>query len=149
MDWQSAVTAGLAGGLAMELSAVALRLLGFGRHSMVSYEGCMLTGRVSGAAGYLAGMVMHLALSALIALVYAWSFEALWGGAGWLPGLATAVPHWAAGGLVVPLFDRASGCVRLGAVEPLGPFAAGSRRAFFAFLVGHMVYGGTVGALYK
>ena len=69
-------------------------------------------------------------------------------GAGWLRGLATALPHWAAGGLVVPLFDRASGCVRRGAVEALRPFATGSRKGFFVFLVGHLVYGATVGALY-
>ena len=45
INWSSAILAGVAGGLAMELSAVLIRLLGFGRHSMVSYEGCMLTGR--------------------------------------------------------------------------------------------------------
>ena len=148
MDWQGAVLAGLAGGLAMEVSAVLIRLLGFGRHSMVSYEGCMLTGRVSGPGSYAAGMVMHLALSVSIALIYAWAFESIWGGASWLRGAATALPHWVAGGLVVPLFDRASGCVGRGVVERLGPFATGSGAAFFAFLVGHLVYGATVGALY-
>ena len=132
----------------MDLSAVLIRLLGFGRNSMVSYEGCMLTGRLSGAGSYLAGMAMHLALSVLIAFIYAWWFEAAWGGAGWLRGLATALPHWAAGGLVVPLFDRASGCVGRGVVEALRPFATGSRNAFFAFLAGHLAYGITVGALY-
>jgi hypothetical protein len=132
----------------MELSAVLIRLLGFGRHSMVSYEGCMLTGRVSGPGSYSAGMAMHLVLSVLIACAYAWSFEAVWGASGWMRGLATALPHWAAGGLVVPLFDRASNCVRRGAVAALRPFAAGSREGFFAFLVGHLVYGTTVGALY-
>ena len=45
IDWSGAIIAGLVGGLAMELSAVLIRLLDFGRHSMVSYEGCMLTGR--------------------------------------------------------------------------------------------------------
>jgi hypothetical protein len=149
IDWSSAIPAGVAGGIAMELSAVLFRLLGFGRHSMVSYEGCMLTGRESGAGSYLAGMVMHLTLSVLIALAYAWSFAAVWGRADWLHGLATAVPHWVAGGLAAPLFDRASGCVRRGTVEPLRPFATGSRRAFFAFLIGHLVYGTTVGALYS
>ena len=149
IDWSSAILAGLAGGLAMELSAVLVRLLGFGRHSMVSYEGCMITGRESGVWSYFVGMAMHLALSLLIALAYACSFEAVWGGAGWLRGLATAVPHWLAAGLVVPLMDRASGCVRRGTVEALGPFAGGSRRAFFAFLVGHLVYGSTVGSFYN
>jgi hypothetical protein len=149
IDWSGAILAGVAGGLAMELSAVLVRLLGFGRHSMVSYEGCMLTGRESGVGSYLAGMAMHLSLSVLIALAYAWSFEAVWGAAGWLRGLATAMAHWLAAGLVVPLMDRASGCVRRGAVEALGPFATGSRRAFLAFLAGHLVYGSTVGSFYN
>ena len=149
IDWTNAIVAGLAGGTAMELSAVLIRLLGFGRHGMVSYEGCMLTGRVSGPRSYLAGMAMHLVLSALIACAYAWSFEAVWGASDWMWGLATALPHWAAAGLVVPLFDRASGCVRNGDVEALGMFAGGSRSAFVAFLAGHLVYGATVGALYR
>ena len=148
IDWAGALTGGVVGGLAMELSAVLVRLLGLGRHSMVSYEGCMLTGRLSGAASYLAGLVMHLALSVLIALAYAWGFEAFWGGAGWARGLALAAPHWLAGGLVVPLFDRLSGCVRRGTVKPLGAFAAGSGRGFVAFLAGHLVYGATVGWWY-
>jgi|GEM_PF-1290067 len=148
IDWSCAAAAGAAGGLAMEASALLLGALGLGRHGMVGYEGCMLTGRVSGAGSYLAGMAMHLALSVLIAFAYAWSFESVWGGAGWERGLATALPHWAAGGVVVPLFDRASGCVRRGAVPALGPFASGSRSAFLIFLVGHLAYGATVGALY-
>ena len=148
IDWSSAILAGVAGGLAMEASAILLRLLGFGHHSMDSYEGCMLTGRESGAGSYLAGMAMHLALSVLIAFAYAWSFETFWGGSGWLRGLMIAVPHWLAGGLVVPLFDRASGCVRRGTVEALGPFASGNHRAFSAFLIGHLVYGATVGVVY-
>ena len=148
IDWSGAVWAGIWGGLAMEASAVLLRLLGFGKNSMVSYEGCMLTGRESGAGSYIAGMLMHLALSMLIAFAYAWSFETFRGGGGWSRGLMVAVPHWVAGGLVVPLFDRASGCVRRGAVEALGPFASGNLKAFSAFLIGHLVYGATVGGVY-
>ena len=149
IDWTGAVWAGLWGGLAMEASAVLLRLLGFGRHSMVRFEGCMLTGRETGAGSYAAGMVMHLALSVLIALAYAWSFEFVWGRADWVTGIATAVPHWIAGGLVVPLFDRLSDCVRRGAVRPLKAFAGGSRNAFLTFLIGHLTYGATVGAIYN
>ncbi|HEX8148261.1 MAG TPA: hypothetical protein VF591_13865 [Pyrinomonadaceae bacterium] len=148
IDWSNAIVAGVAGGLAMELSAVLVGLSGFGRHSMVSYEGCMLTGRVSGVGSYLAGMLMHLALSVLIAFAYAWSFETFWGGGGWSKGLLIAVPHWLAGGLIVPLFDRLSGCVARGATQPLGPFASNSRNAFFTFLIGHLAYGITVGVVY-
>ena len=147
IDWSGAVWAGVWGGLAMEASAVLIRLLGFGHHSMVSYEGCMLTGRESGAGSYLAGIIMHLALSVLIAFAYTWSFETFWGG-GWSRGLTLALPHGFAGGLVVPVFDRLSDCVRRGATRPLKPFASGSRNAFFTFLIGHLSYGATVGAVY-
>ena len=148
IDWSAAFWAGVAGGLAMELSAASSRLAGFGRMSMVSYEGCMLTGKSSGAGSYLAGMAMHLALSVLIAFAYAWAFEAIWAEAAWLYGLALAVPHWVIGGLIVPLFDRLSGCVRRGVVKPLKPFASGERSAAFVFLVGHLTYGAAVGLLY-
>lgn len=60
IDWSSAILARVGGGLMMELSAVLVRLLGFGRHSMVSYEGCMLTGQEAGALSYMAGLLMHL-----------------------------------------------------------------------------------------
>ena len=149
INWSDAVIAGLAGGLAMELSALLLRLMGFGRHSMVSYEGCMLTGRESGGGSYMAGMIAHLALSVLIALAYAWAFESVWRASGWWRGMANGLPHWLIGGLVVPLLDRTSGCVKRGMVEALGPFANASRRAFLAFLIGHLAYGATVGFMYS
>ena len=149
INWSSAIWAGVAGGLAMEISAVLIHLLRFGRHSMVSYEGCMLTGRESGAASYLAGMLMHLILSMMIAFAYAWSFELIWREAGLLRGLAVAVPHWFAGGLVVPVMDRLSVCVQRGQVRALGPLATGSRSGFVTFLLGHLVYGATVGGLYS
>ena len=149
IDWSSAIMAGSCGGLAMEFSAAVIRLLGFGCHSMVGYEGCMLTGSESGVRSYLAGMVMHLALSVLIVFAYAWSFEIFWDGGGWLRGLIIAVPHWFAGGLVVPLFDRINGCVARGMIQPLKPFASGSRNAFFTFLIGHLTYGATVGLVYS
>jgi hypothetical protein len=93
LNWSNALLAGVVGSLLMELSALLIRLLGFGRHSMVSYVGCMLTGRQSGTASYMAGMITHLKLSALIAFAYAWAFEAVWHQSDWLRGLATALPH--------------------------------------------------------
>ena len=148
INWSNAIMVGVVGGLMMEVSVVLLRLLGFGRHSMVSYEGCMLTGRESGAGSYIAGMVMHLVLSVLIVFAYTWSFETFWGSGGWSRGLLIAVPHWFVGGLVVPVFDILNGCVRRGTIQPLKPFASGSRNAFFTFLIGHLTYRATVGAMY-
>jgi hypothetical protein len=61
IDWSGAIFAGVAGGLATELSAALLRLLGFGRHSMVSYEGCMLIKELNGMKR-LAAALRHSAL---------------------------------------------------------------------------------------
>ena len=145
MDWSNTIWAGIAGGIAMELSAVLLNLLGFKRASMVGYEGCMITGKTSGVASYLAGLAMHLMLSVLIAFAYVWGFQIVGVKAGWLYGLILAIPHWAIGGLVVPLMDKISGCVKSGTVEPLKIFASGNLTFFMTFLVGHITYGAVVG----
>jgi hypothetical protein len=145
MDWLSVILAGVGGGVAMELSAVLLNLVGFKCASMVSYEGCMITGKTSGITSYLAGLTMHLILSVLIAFVYAWAFQMIWGAAYWLYGSILAVPHWIIGGLVVPLMDKFSSCVKNGTVEPLKLFASGNLTFFITFLIGHLVYGAVVG----
>ena len=147
MDWTTVLAAGIVGGAAMEVSAVLLSLTGLKRSSMVAYEGCMLTGRPSGAGSYIAGLVMHLGLSILIAFIYAWAFQSVWGRSSWIIGLLTALPHWLIGGLVVPLFDRFSQCVKRGIVQPLGIFAASTWTSFFTFLIGHLAYGATIGMI--
>jgi hypothetical protein len=145
IDWANTIWAGIAGGITMELSAILLHLLGLKRASMVNYEGCMITGKNSGAGSYLAGMMMHLILSLLIAFAYAWGFQIIGVKPSWFYGLILAVPHWAIGGLVVPLMDKISGCVKNGTVEPLKLFASGNFTFFITFLIGHLAYGGTVG----
>ena len=129
----------------MEFSAVLLHLFGFKRASMVSYEGCMITGKASGVGSYLAGLAMHLILSVLIAFAYAWGFQIIGIKASWFYSLILAIPHWAIGGLVVPLMDKVSGCVKNGTVEPLKLFASGNLTFFITFLIGHLIYGVTLG----
>ena len=129
----------------MEISAILLHLAGLKRASMVGYEGCMITGKTSGVGSYLAGLAMHLILSILIAFAYAWGFQIIGVKASWFYGLILAIPHWAIGGLVAPLFDKVSGCVKSGKVEPLKLFASGNLTFFITFLIGHLIYGLTVG----
>jgi hypothetical protein len=147
MNWSDTFLAGLGGGIAMELSAVLLNLLGLKRASMVSYEGCMITGKTSGAVSYMAGMTMHLIISVLIAFVYAWGYQTMGIKPSWFYGLILAVPHWMIGGLVVPLMDKISRCVKNGSVEPLKMFASGNFTFFITFLIGHLIYGAVVGWL--
>ena len=62
------IMAGIAAGLARELSALLLQLAGLRHASIVSYEGCMITNRTSGDVSYIAGMTMNMILSVSIAL---------------------------------------------------------------------------------
>ncbi len=149
IDWVNALWAGIAGGAGMEVFALAVYLAANSRMSMVRYWGCMLTGKNSGAATYLAGWMIHLVLSVLIGFAYAWAFEAIWQKAGWQYGLLLAAAHWAIGGLVFPVMDRFSVCVRRGIIPPLKLYATGDRSSFLIFLVGHLIYGAVIGLWYS
>ena len=139
INWSRAVWSGAAGGVGKEVVALVVYLTGHGRMSMVRYWGCMLTGSKSGAASYLAGWVIHLALSVLIGFAYAWAFEAIWNGAGWRYGLLFGAAHWVVGGMTLPFMDRLSGCVKQGVVQPLKLCASGDRSSFLIFLFGHLI----------
>ena len=84
IDWWNAIWAGLVAGIVMGMWAMMMHMVGASRMSMTSYEGCMITGDTSGTSTFMAGMGMHLVLSVVIAIVYAWAFAAIWGNATWL-----------------------------------------------------------------
>ena len=109
--------------------------------------GTMLLGE--GAAAWLLGLGMHLVLSGLIALAYAWGFETVTGRASAALGAAFGVLHIAVAG------------VAMGAVVPLvhrwvpeqtpGPgyfLTNHGALGAAAFVVLHLVFGAVVGALY-
>ncbi len=149
MDWLSAFWAGLAGGVVMGIWAMMMNMVGFSQMSMANYEGCMITGNTEGTGTFAAGMVMHLVLSVLIAFVYAFAFETIWGNATWLSGLVFGAVHWIIAGLVLPMMDSMSTCVKRNAMTPLRMFASGyGSDAVITFLVGHLLYGAVVGWLY-
>jgi hypothetical protein len=149
IDWGSAFWIGVLGGVAMSLMMAMARAMGLVNASIERYEGCMLTGRNTGAGPWTAGLVMHLVLSGLIGLVYAWGFAQFWGEATWSLGLLAGAIHWLIAGLVVPMMDGMNRCVRDGKVEGFGAF--GARRGgmmVVGFLVDHLLYGLVVGWLY-
>lgn len=149
IDWMNAIGAGIVGGLVMTAMMTLARTMGMIDANMTNYQGCVLTRRSEGARTTIAGLSMHLMFSALIAIVYAWAFAALWGRAGWLSGLAIAVVHWLVAGLALPAMDRMNHCVGEGTIRGFGPYGRNyGAMMVVGFMMGHLLYGAIVGWLY-
>lgn len=142
--------AGIAGAVVMAAMMTVARKMGLSVANMPKYQGCMITRKSEGATPVVAGMVMHLVISALIAVLYAWAFEAVWGEATWYWGLVNAVVHWLIAGFVVPMMDRMNPCVKDGRIKGFGLFGKNySGIMVVGFLMGHLVFGAIVGWFYE
>lgn len=150
IDWSNALWAGAVGGIVMSAMMTLARMMGLVDANMSRYQGCMITKSDRGAGTTIAGLVMHLMISALIAVLYAWVFAAVWGLADWLLGLMVAMVHWLIAGMVLPMMDRMNPCVKDGRIRPFGAYGKkyGMMMAV-GFLMGHLIYGAVVGWLYS
>jgi hypothetical protein len=149
IDWWSAIGIGIIGGIAMSLMMAMARGMGLIGASIERYEGCMLTGKDEGAGSWTAGFLMHLTMSAIIGIIYAWAFAQFWGRSTWSLGLLGGLIHWSVAGMVLPMMDAMNRCVRTGQIEGWGAF--GSKRGAMmvgGFLMDHLLYGLIVGWLY-
>jgi hypothetical protein len=150
IDWSLALWAGVVGGVAMTVMMTLARMMGMVDVNMAMYQGCMITKKDHGAGTWIAGFLMHLMISALIALAYAWAFEAIWGEAGWLYGMINAVVHWLIGGMVLPMFDSMNPCVGDGRMKGFGAYGkAHGAMMVVGFFMGHLLYGAIVGWIYR
>lgn len=133
----------------MSLMMAMARALGLVDASIERYEGCLLTGKDGGGGSVFAGLVMHLVISALVGIVYAWIFAQFWGEATWSLGLLVGLFHWLVGGILLPVMDGMNRCVRDGRLKRFGAFGSGRGGMMIAgFLMGHLLYGLVVGWLY-
>ena len=144
MKTGKAIIAGLVGGIAMTVLGWLVRLVGLDMNAEM-----MLGTMVSspGATAWAIGFVMHLMLSALIALAYAWGFERIHrAGAG--AGLGFAVIHIAIAGLVMAMIPAMHPMIPEQMPAP-GAFMANMGATFVAlFVLEHLLYGAIVGATY-
>jgi hypothetical protein len=142
------VVIGILSGIVMGLLLWALRAINFTRMNLINYEGSLITGRSHGASTFIAGILVHLIASAIIAFFYAWAFRTIFGHAGWKEGLIISIPLWIVAGLASPIFDRFNSAVHKGKIGALGFFASKYQLpGVIAFLAGHLLYGMTVGVL--
>jgi hypothetical protein len=141
-----AIIAGLVGGAAMTGLAWLVRLTGLQMNAEM-----MLGSMVSSSPGlttWLIGFVVHLMISALIALPYAWGFERVAHRAGAVVGLGFAVIHVVIAGIVMAMIPAIHPMIPEQMPAP-GAFMANMGGTFVAlFVLEHLVYGAIVGAMY-
>jgi hypothetical protein len=141
-----ALVAGLVGGVAMTVLAWLVRRLGLDMNAEM-----MLGSMVSsspGLATWLIGFVMHLVISALIALIYAWGFERVTHRAGAVVGLGFAVIHVVIAGIVMAMIPAIHPMIPERMPAP-GAFLSNMGGTFVAlFVLEHLLYGAIVGAMY-
>lgn len=149
IDWLQAMTAGVIGALALALMTDTSRWLGLIDANLTRYQGCILIGRCEGARAVVAGLSMHLAMGAVLAIGYAVLFALVWERATWWNGAMIGAVHGIAAGAGFPLLDRINPCVRDGRVRGFGPFGIGyGPMMTLGLLAGHLVFGAVVGWLY-
>ncbi|MGQ0714773.1 MAG: hypothetical protein ACT4PJ_13740 [Gemmatimonadaceae bacterium] len=145
MNVGRAMLAGTVAGAAMTVFRWLARRFGFEMNTEMML-GTMLT--TPGATAWLIGFGMHLVLSALIALGYAWGFEHLTHRAGIRAGLGLSVIHVLIAGLVTALIP---------AIHPRIPQLLPAPGAFMVnmgasvvalFAIERMIYGAVVGGGY-
>lgn len=145
MRYGHALLAGVVGGAAMTLLGTIARAAGV----PVNVE--MLLGTMifpPSTTAWVAGLVMHLVISAAIALVYAVGFERLTYRAGAIVGVLFSMVHIVIGGFAMLLIPVIHPLVP-GSIAPPGPFMAGmGLLGILLFVLEHVVYGAIVGAGY-
>jgi hypothetical protein len=141
-----AIIAGVVGGVAMTVLAWLVRQAGLQMNAEM-----MLGSMVSSSPGmttWLIGFMMHLLISALIALAYAWGFERVTHRAGALVGLGFAVIHVTIAGMVMAMIPAMHPMIPERMPAP-GAFLSNMGGTFVAlFVIEHLFYGAIVGAMY-
>jgi len=145
MNVRKALIAGIVGGVAVTA------LAWFVRQMKIDLNTEMMLGTMvssPGTAAWLIGFAMHIMVSALIALAYAWGFERVTHRAGVVVGLGFAVIHIIIAGLVMGIIPGMHPMIPEQMPAP-GAFMANMGTTLVAlFVIEHLIYGAIVGALY-
>lgn len=139
------LSAGIVGGIAMTALGWLVRQMGIGMNGEMMF-GTMVSS--PGAAAWLIGFAMHMLLSAVIALMYAWGFERVTHRAGVVVGLGFAVIHIIIAGMVMGVIPAIHPMIPEQMPAP-GAFMAKMGATFVAlFVIEHLIYGAVVGGMY-
>jgi hypothetical protein len=146
MNYKNTAKAGVLGALGMTVLMVIARALGLTSLNIEMALGSLLTQRV-GAVSWILGLMIHLAVGALLAQIYAFGFDFLTERASAGIGAGFGAIHSAFAGLLMFWLGSIHPLMRNNGVIPApGPFAIsyGTLTAV-AFIAVHLVYGACVG----
>ena len=143
-----AFVAGMVGGAAMSV------VMWMGRSMMgMDVNLSMMLGTMfvqsPGSTAWVIGFIMHLMISGLIALIYAWGFEHVTHGAGWLVGVGFSLIHSIGTGLFMGMMPVVHPMIKSGQMPAPGIFMANKGAMYVVMLfVLHAIYGAIVGGMY-
>lgn len=154
MNFGRAFIAGVIGGAVMTVLMFMGRMMGMTAMNLEMAMGSMITQTI-GSTSWIIGFVMHLMISGLIALVYAFGFENITHKAGWLTGAGFGVIHVIIAGIFMGMMGMmhplmvSSQPVPDGRLLAPGYFAMNfGMMTTVAFIMLHLIYGAIVGAFY-
>jgi hypothetical protein len=150
ISFRKAVVGGIAGALVWEAVVRTLIVAGVPLFDLVHLLGTMVVGQQPAWLWWPAGLALHLGVGAVWAIFYAYFF---WSTFEWKPafqGLAfSSIPILLAGLVMLPQLGSMNALVLQGQLPRPGPFAIGDGWGGpTGIVLGHLVYGCTVGLLY-
>lgn len=146
MNASKAFVAGVVGGAVMSAIMFLARMMGM---DVMLEQNLGTMFLEPGTAAWIVGFVMHLLISGMIALAYAWAFENVLNRSGWQAGVMVSVVHILVAGLFM-------GAV-MPAMHPLVPEQMAGPGWFMAnlglmgviaFVMLHLIFGAIVGSMY-
>lgn len=147
MNFGKAFLAGVVGGTMMTIIMALVRATMMPQANPEMMLGTM-TGSMPGMGTWVMGLVIHLILSGVIALIYAVGFEYVTHRAGVLTGLGFAIIHLIIGGVVMGMMPMMHPMIPE-QMPPPGAFMSGmGMMGTGLFVLEHLIYGAIVGAMY-
>lgn len=146
MKTSKAIVAGLTGGIAMTILGFVVRQMGIDMNAEMML-GTMLVSP-AGTTAWIVGLMIHLMLSVIFALIYAWGFERLTHRAGVAVGLGFAVVHIIFAGIAMTMIPAMHPGIPEMMMAP-GAFMSGmGAMGVGLFVLEHLMYGAIVGGMY-
>ena len=145
MNLSRAFMGGVLGGVTMSIGLAMGRAMGMPANLELMLGTMVLE---PGMAAFVVGLVMHLMISGLIALIYAWGFEHVTHAAGAGIGAGFGAIHAIIGGMFMGLMPMMHSLIPESMPAP-GVFMSNmGAMGVMAEIVLHVIYGAVVGAVY-
>lgn len=146
MNILGAIVAGIAGTLVMTMVMVMAPKMGMPKMDIVGMLGSMFSSEGNRSLG----MVMHLMMGVVFAVIYALLWNAGIGTVNLVWGAVFGAGHWLIAGVMMGGMAMMHAGVKAGTVEAPGVFMVntGGMMAFMGGLIGHVIFGLVVALVY-